>query len=134
MLAWDFILDAGCTGDGIALRKGTDRLSYYQHIQSNPTDITCVELNPRYVMIGKKVLPEAEWITCDAIQYSSDRFYDVAYGNPPFGKINTSEAYTGRFKGSEFEYKMIEHASNFASYGVRIVHQGSAGLKYSGHR
>lgn len=33
-------------------------------------------------MIGKSVLPEAKWIIGDALQYSPDRFYDVAYGNP----------------------------------------------------
>ncbi|MCK7220609.1 methyltransferase, partial [Enterobacter cloacae] len=54
--------------------------------------------------------------------------------NPPFGKINTSKAYTGCYKGNEFEYKVIEHASTFSSYGAWIVPQGSAGFKYSGHR
>ncbi|MDT9877560.1 hypothetical protein [Enterobacter cloacae] len=81
MLAWDFILDAGCTGDCIELCAGIGRLSYYQYLRNNPTHITCVELNPEYVMIGKRVLPEAEWITGDALQYSTDRFYEVAYGN-----------------------------------------------------
>lgn len=85
-------------------------------------------------MIGKRVLPEAEWITGDVLQYSADRFYQVAYGNPPFGKISTSKAFKGRYKGSEFENKVIEHASTFASYGARIVLQGSAGFKYFGHR
>jgi hypothetical protein len=83
-------------------------------------------------MIGKRVLPEAEWICADALQYSPDRFYRVAYGNPPFGKINTSEAFVGRYTGGEFEYKVIEHASKFSSYGVWIVPQGSAGFVYSG--
>lgn len=132
MLAWDFILDAGCTGQCIELCAGIGRLSYYQYLRNNPTHITCVELNPEYVMIGKRVLPEAEWITGDALQYLPERFYNVAYGNPPFGKINTSEVYTGRYTGSEFEYKVIEHASTFASYGAWIVPQGSAGFQYSG--
>lgn len=81
MLAWDFILDAGCTGQCIELCAGIGRLSYYQYLRNKPTHITCVELNPEYVMIGKRVLPDAEWIIGDALQYSSDRFYDVAYGN-----------------------------------------------------
>ncbi|WP_419058953.1 methyltransferase [Kluyvera georgiana] len=131
-LAWDFILDAGCSGDCIELCAGIGRLSYYQYLRNNPTHITCVELNPEYVLIGKRVLPEAEWITADALQYTPERFYRVAYGNPPFGKINTSQAYTGRYTGSEFEYKIIEHASTFASYGAWIVPQGSAGFVYSG--
>ena len=133
MLAWDFILDAGCSSDSIELCAGIGRLSYYQYLRNKPTHITCVELNPEYVMIGKRVLPEAEWITGDALQYYPERFYTVAYGNPPFGKINTSQVYTGRYRGSEFEYKVIDHASKFASFGAWIVPQGSAGFKYSGH-
>jgi Predicted RNA methylase len=133
MLAWDFILDAGCSGDCIELCAGIGRLSYYQFLRNNPSHITCVELNPEYVQIGKRVLPEAEWITGDALQYTPDRFYRVAYGNPPFGNINTSQAYTGRYTGSEFEYKIIDRARYYASMGVWIVPQGSAGFKYSGH-
>ncbi|HII4319470.1 hypothetical protein [Enterobacter cloacae] len=53
MLAWDFILDAGCTGQCIELCAGIDRLSYYQYLRNRPTHITCVELNPEYVMIGR---------------------------------------------------------------------------------
>lgn len=45
-----------------------------------------MELNPEYVMIGKRVLPEAEWITGNALQYSPDRFYDVAYVIHPLGR------------------------------------------------
>lgn len=131
-LAWDFILDAGCSGDCIELCAGIGRLSYYQFLRNNPSHITCVELNPEYVQIGKRVLPEAEWITGDALQYAPDRFYRVAYGNPPFGKINTSQAYTGVYTGTEFEYKVIDHASKFSSMGVWIVPQGSAGFVYSG--
>lgn len=132
MLAWDFIIDAGCTGDCIELCAGIGRLSYYQYLRNKPTHITCVELNPEYVMIGKRVLPEAEWITGDALQYSPDRFYRVAYGNPPFGKINTSEVHTGRYTGSEFEYKIIDRAREYASFGAWIVPQGSSGFVYSG--
>ncbi|WP_320337779.1 MULTISPECIES: class I SAM-dependent methyltransferase [Citrobacter] len=83
---------------------------------------------------GKRVLPQAEWITTDALQYVPNQFYDISYGNPPFGKINTSEARTGDYTGSEFEYKIITHAKSFASMGVYIVPQGSAGFKYSGNR
>lgn len=133
MLAWDFMLDAGCSDACIELCAGIGRLSYYQFIRNKPSHITCVELNPEYVLIGKRVLPQAEWITGDALQYTPDRFYRVAYGNPPFGKINTSGAYTGRYTGSEFEYKIIDRAREYSSYGVWIVPQGSAGFKYSGH-
>lgn len=72
MLAWDFILDAGCNGQCIELCAGIGRLSYYQYLRNKPTHITCVELNPEYVMIGKRVLPEAEWIVGDALTCPQD--------------------------------------------------------------
>nr|WP_109217085.1 methyltransferase [Klebsiella pneumoniae] len=132
MLSWDFIIDAGCTGRCIELCAGIGRLSFDQYQRNRPEHITCVELNPEYVMIGQRVLPEAEWIVGDALQYSTSERYDVVYGNPPFGKIKTSEAITGRYTGTEFEYKVITHGATLAPYGVWIVPQGSAGFQYSG--
>jgi len=134
MLSWDFIIDAGCTGRCIELCAGIGRLSFDQYQRNKPEHITCVELNPEYVKIGKRVLPEAEWVTGDALTFSSADRYDVVYGNPPFGKIKTSEVKTGKYSGSEFEYKVIEHGSTLAPYGVWIVPQGSAGFVYSGVR
>ncbi|MFC3190044.1 hypothetical protein ACFSKS_12480 [Pseudocitrobacter faecalis] len=99
MLAWDFILDAGCSGDCIELCAGIGRLSYYQFLRNNPSHITCVELNPEYVQIGKRVLPEAEWITGDALQYTPDRFYRVAYGNPHSVRLILQRAIQAVIKG-----------------------------------
>jgi len=51
-----------------------------------------------------------------------------------FGTIKTSQAATGSYRGSEFEYKVITHGATLAWYGVWIVPQGSAGFVYSGAR
>lgn len=131
-LAWDFTIDSGSSGRCLELCAGIGRLSFCQYHRHKPKHITCVELNPDYVQIGKRVLPEAEWIVGDALQYTSNERYDIVYGNPPFGKIKTSEAATGSYKGSEFEYKVITHGASLADYGVWIVPQGSAGFVYSG--
>lgn len=32
---------------------GIGRLTYYQYLRNKPTHITCVELNPEYVLIGR---------------------------------------------------------------------------------
>ena len=133
-LAWDFTIDSGSTGRCLELCAGIGRLSFCQYYRHNPAHITCVELNPEYVMIGKRVLPQAEWICGDALTYTSMTPYDVVYGNPPFGKIKTSGAATGSYSGSEFEYKVIAHGGCLAPYGVWIVPQGSAGFVYSGAR
>lgn len=68
----------------------------------------------------------------DAHAYTPTEPFDIVYGNPPFGKIKTSEMQTGKYSGSEFEYKVIEHGSTLAPYGVWIVPQCSAGFVYSG--
>ncbi|ECD3897901.1 methyltransferase [Salmonella enterica subsp. enterica serovar Gloucester] len=132
MLAWDFIIDAGCTGDCIDLCAGIGRLSYYQWYRNHPKRLVCVELNHEYVEIGKRLLPAAEWYCQDVFTYPTDQHFDVAFGNPPFGKIKTSDSFQGKYKGSEFEYKVIEFGSKIADYGVFIVPQGSAGFRYSG--
>ncbi|CAM7658023.1 hypothetical protein [Citrobacter sedlakii] len=54
MLAWDFTIDAGCTGDCIELCAGIGRLSYYQLLRNKPKYMTCAELNPEYVMSGSE--------------------------------------------------------------------------------
>lgn len=64
--------------------------------------------------------------------YPTDEHFDVTFGNPPFGKIKTSDSYKGEYTGSEFEYKVIEFGSLLADYGVSIMPQGSAGFRYSG--
>ncbi|WP_411545833.1 methyltransferase [Klebsiella pneumoniae] len=132
MLSWDFSIKADSPAGRIELSAGAWRLPFDQYQRNRPEHITCVELNPEYVMIGQRVLPEAEWIVGDALQYSTSERYDVVYGNPPFGKIKTSEAITGRYTGTEFEYKVITHGATLTPYGVWIVPQGSAGFQYSG--
>lgn len=134
MLAWDFTIDSYSQGNVIELCAGIGRLSFCMQTRCKPKSITCVELNPDYVMVGKRVLPEANWICMDALQYASNTRYDIVYGNPTFGKISTSQSVTGRYRGSEFEYKIIEHGSTLSDYGVWIVPQGSAGFLYSGRR
>ncbi|WP_039296710.1 methyltransferase, partial [Cedecea neteri] len=107
MLSWDFIIDVGCTGRCIELRAGIGRISFDQWQRNRSEHITCVELNPEYVMTGQGIFPEAERICADVLQYSTSELFDIDYGNPPFGKIKVSEAVTGSYTW----------AANFADYG-----------------
>ncbi|MHA3545994.1 class I SAM-dependent methyltransferase [Yersinia enterocolitica] len=132
MLSWDFSIDAGSSGSCLELCAGIGRLSFSIYNRYKPKRIVCVELNPDYVAIGKRVLPQAEWVCSDLFEYRTDDKFSVVYGNPPFGNIKTTDSFAGLYTGSEFEYKVIEYGSLFSDYGVWLVPQGSAGFVYSG--
>ena len=94
--------------------------------------ITCVEINPDYVAVGKKVLPEATWLQADVFSLPGDiGHFDCAIANPPFGPARTSDR-APRFTGNVFEYRVIDIASDIADYGVFLIPQVSAPFEYSG--
>lgn len=96
-------------------------------------EFVCVERDPEYVRIGKKVMPEAQWICGDILdvpEMGLGRF-DVAIGNPPFGAIKRAKDAPG-YKGRKFEYHVIAVAATLADYGVFIIPQNSAPFDYSG--
>lgn len=103
----------------------------HRHHSGKQVELTCVEINPTYVEIGKKLLPEANWICADVSEISDIGHYDCAISNPPFGKrakVNNAPYYTG----SEAEYQVIDIASTLADYGVFIIPQTSSPFAYSG--
>jgi hypothetical protein len=98
-------------------------------------DVTCIEINPDYVKIGQKIVPEATWIcgdVTDPILMASLGHFDCAFGNPPFGKIKSEgqgPRYTNR---NNFEYMVIDIASDIADAGTFIIPQQRAPFKFSG--
>src|SRR5262249_47611369 len=74
-------------------------------------EIVCIEQNPDYVTVGKKVLPEATWICANVLDLpaSLGRF-DCAIANPPFGRIKSTGA-APRYTGAEFEYSVSRLAA-----------------------
>ena len=118
------------TGD-----KAVDALhSYMGHAALEPgAENTCVELNPHYVEVGKKVVPEATWICADVLDpFLPDLLgqFDFAIANPPFGRIANN--YRKSYMSGEFEYMVIEAASRIAKEGAFIIPQMSAPFVYSG--
>jgi len=47
------------------------------------------------VEVGKKIMPEANWIIGSIFDLPNDRIYDVAISNPPFGNIKTGRDIDG---------------------------------------
>lgn len=108
----------------------------YNHIEHN---ITCIELNGSYIEVGKKILPNANWVQMSALNLDElkklGQFTQVI-SNPPFGKIKTANVVDSNkellYKGSEFEMKIMEIGSKIADYGTFLVPQGSTPFRYSG--
>ncbi len=119
-----------CAGIGI--------LSYAAKQEDNSwsrchSEITCVEINPDYVEIGKKLLPEARWICGDALDpalLAALGHFDCVIANPPYGNIKSN--HKKHYSSGLFEYMLIEAAARIADEGIFIIPQMSASFVYSG--
>lgn len=139
-LARDLAIEAN-SGRVIDLCAGIGMLSFAMrqrnHFNNPPLDLTCIEINPEYVAIGRKILPEATWINAsvfDVLDMELGRF-DFAVSNPPFGAIKRPEGKRSpRYTGADFEFHVIDIASSLADFGVFLLPQMSAGFNYSGRR
>lgn len=135
-LAGDFALD-GAGGRVLDLCAGIGILSYFigerAKYGNRATELTCVEINPKYCDVGRKLLPDARWINADVFDWREldlGRF-DIAIGNPPFGRVRRS-ANGPRYRGADFEFHVIDIAAELADHGAFIIPQQSASFQYSG--
>lgn len=124
------ILDL-CAGIGVLSFAFNTRFKYGC---AREADITCVEINPDYVAVGQKLLPEATWITASVFDLPADlgRF-DTVISNPPFGRVK-ADGRGPNYTGADFEYKVIDKAMDYSNYGVFIIPQTSANFSYSGRQ
>lgn len=137
-LAADFALEMNGSAKVLDLCAGIGALSYAymwrsggETSQGREVSITCVELNPSYVEVGKKILPEADWIESDVFELHELGDYDIVISNPPFGAIGrTGEG--PKYSGKKFEYHIIDIASRYADYGAFIIPRMSAGFATGG--
>lgn len=139
-LANDFAIEigGGCGRRVIDLCAGIGGLSFMCHQRGRwdgvYPEIVCVELNPDYIAVGKKILPEAKWICASVFDLPDVGRFDFAISNPPFGATPRNGGKGPRYTGDKFEYHVIDIASQLAGYGVFIIPQMSAGFKLSGQR
>jgi predicted RNA methylase len=139
-LARDFAIDAYggrtvdlCAGIGALAFSVFWRSEWNRDRDQAPKQIVCIERNPDYVAVGRKILPEATWICADVfeVDYKALGHFGCAIANPPFGA--TPRAGKGpRYTGKAFEYHLIDLASDIADYGAFIIPQMSAPFQFSG--
>jgi hypothetical protein len=118
-----------CAGIGILSYAAAMRNNYWSRC---PLEITCVEINPDYIEIGKKLLPDARWICGDALDPDFLRslgHFDFAISNPPFGNIASN--HRKMYRSGLFEYMVIEAAAKIADDGAFIIPQMSAPFVFS---
>lgn len=96
-------------------------------------EVVCIEINPDYVAVGRRIVPDATWICGSVFDLPPDlgRF-DCAISNPPFGAVQRNGKTGPRFTGPEFEYHVIDIAGTIADEGAFIIPQMSAPFRYSG--
>ena len=123
------ILDL-CAGIGV-LSYYAYHFGWYRHDMPK-REIVCIERCPRFVEIGKKILPQATWICADVFDfdYSDLGHFDSVISNPPFSNVKTYSK-PPRYTGSKFEYKLIDLAADLGDYGAFIIPQQSAPFDYS---
>lgn len=117
-----------CAGIGTLAYFGTGR-HWYEQTRPDFTRIICVERNPAFVAVGKRLLPEAEWICGDVLDpetWAEIGAVDFAFCNPPFGRMMRSHYDAPRYEGAEGEFKVLDVATMLASEGAAIIPRMSA--------
>lgn len=129
-LAVDLSIEVG-EGAVVDLCAGIGGLAYA--VRDRATRLVCIEFNPEYARVGRRVVPDAEWVVASIFDpiIAGLGWFDYAVSNPPFGNI-AADGFDGKYTGKNFEYKAIEVASRLAAYGAFIIPQGSAPFAYSG--
>ncbi len=131
-LAYDLAIETDGCKTLIDLCAGIGALSYaaMRHHTVEPFDrVVCVEINPDYAAVGRKIVPEAEWIVASADALPDLGRFDIAIGNPPFGTV--CKIAGPRYRG-EADLAVIDIASDLADFGAFIIPQMSCPFEYSG--
>ncbi len=127
-MAWTFELEVGgrrildlCAGIGVLSYAVYQRRCWPR--SEPPPQITCVEINPDYAAVGRKLLPEATWIVADALSDLDIGRFDWVISNPPFGKIGDH---------GDFDLAIVEQAERYADNATFILPIGSVPWAFSG--
>ena len=137
LLARDFYVGTGFeNGKIIDLCAGIGKLSFFNYLSmKDRSNLTCVELNHDYYTIGKRLMPEANWINCSIMELPipDNKEYELAISNPPFGKLDTELHQSLIFRNKNiFELSTVELATKLAEQACFILPSSVVPFKYSG--
>jgi len=103
------------------------------------SEIVCIEFNPEFVRVGKRILPEATWIQADVFDKSTYRNlgkFDEVISNPPYGlngRANENGKKSNWLYSGPSQYQAAQVAMMLASDGVFVLAQGDCPFQYSGN-
>jgi predicted RNA methylase len=122
-----------CAGIGILSFAYKQKIASWQQ----EPQLTCVEINPDYVRVGKRILPEADWILGDVFSLYQDgtlknKKFNGCISNPPFGVIPKRIKRPKNIIASTWEYAIAEIALDLTDEATMILPQGCLPWKFSG--
>lgn len=141
-IGFEFASFSDPQGDIVELCAGIGSLSFYiierdQYSGHRPAgwvspeikNLVCLEINPEYVTVGKRLIPEAEWITGSVFNETLIRSInrcDCVISNPPFGSIlsNDSRDWIKFNKKSCFDLSVVAVALELSDSGCFILPKG----------
>lgn len=100
-------------------------------LSGSRAQVTCVEVNPAYVEVGRRVFPEARWVCASVEKAAALGRFDCAIANPPFGK--TARIAGPRYSGED-DLAVVDIASDLARWGVFILPSMSVPFEFSGRQ
>jgi predicted RNA methylase len=124
-----------CAGIGM-LTHAVKTFQQYKVDQANARFV-CLEWNPEFVEVGKKIAPYAEWFCADVFDEAVwEHLGPITWmmSNPPFGNIKTrADTSWLRYKGVK-DLMVVELITRFARRGGTVIlPQTSVPFRYSGH-
>ena len=131
--AWGSVVDL-CAGIG-GLTFMATRQQWRDEDRAEYQRIICVERNPAFVEVGRRVMPDAHWICGDVLNpdvWAEIGDVDFAFCNPPFGRMMQSDFSAPRYDGSEAEFKVLDVAMMLAPMGAAIIPAQSAPFSFVG--
>lgn len=133
----DFMMET-LNGDKrvVDLCAGIGRLAYAMWKRNlwynDQVEIVCVERDPEFIKVGKRVLPEATWVRGDIFDESTWKElgrFDEAISNPPYGlKVEKNEW----LKNGPSQFMAAEVAMKLAPVATFLLAQSDCPFQFSG--